>query len=63
MKDQPMPEAIRGLFNEDLTSQSSSEIRDQFVKNFDTRSNAIIYHGHEETKDHDKKLKEVITHD
>ncbi|XP_057977075.1 organ-specific protein S2 [Malania oleifera] len=53
MKDQPMPEAIKGFFLHDpaasndehnfLTKKAKSS---QFSKHFDPRPNAILYHSH-----------------
>ncbi|KAL6270134.1 hypothetical protein ACE6H2_027045 [Prunus campanulata] len=50
MNDQPIPEAIRDLYfhqdHEDhLPSLPGSREKDHFVRDFDIRPNAIIYHG------------------
>ncbi|KAJ8763509.1 hypothetical protein K2173_002392 [Erythroxylum novogranatense] len=53
MKDQPLPEAIKNLMAQDQT---------HLVKDFDTRSNAIIYHshGHEQDKREDGSFVERV---
>ncbi|TYI95358.1 hypothetical protein E1A91_D02G274100v1 [Gossypium mustelinum] len=55
MKDQPMPEAIKGLLHEDETgSGSGAEMKmKQFVKDFDSRHSLIIYHNSPESKQED----------
>ncbi|KAK6916550.1 Organ specific protein [Dillenia turbinata] len=61
MNDQPMPEAIKGLINQDPATVLSDENEDchtsskmkkgdWFVREFETRPNVIIYHRHEEPK-------------
>lgn len=42
MDGKPMPEAIKGLFQQDSDTDSSYK----FVKVFETRPNVIIYHSH-----------------
>ncbi|OMO92120.1 Organ specific protein [Corchorus olitorius] len=49
MKDQPMPEAIKGLFHDQDPASSSSALgsdkkMNTFVKDFDSRHSVIIYH-------------------
>ncbi|RVX12317.1 hypothetical protein CK203_010692 [Vitis vinifera] len=61
MKDQPMPEAVKELVDDPdfsfvsqencHTSCSGARERDHFVKDFDSRPNGIIYHGHVEPKE------------
>lgn len=55
MKDQPMPEAIKGLLHEDERgSGSGGEMKmKQFVKDFDSRHSLIIYHNSPESKQED----------
>uniref|UniRef100_A0A6N2KV85 Uncharacterized protein n=1 Tax=Salix viminalis TaxID=40686 RepID=A0A6N2KV85_SALVM len=53
MKDEPMPEAIKELFVEDPAGAGEMN---HFVKDFDTRHSAIIYHSHAE-KDRLKERK------
>lgn len=48
MKDQPMPEAIKGLMIRAGTGDSH-----RFVKDFDIKPNVIIYHAH---PDHKEKI-------
>ncbi|XP_050233980.1 uncharacterized protein LOC126682372 [Mercurialis annua] len=47
MKEQPIPNAIKDLFVQDPTSDALTSIRsnkkNHFVKNFDTKSVAVIY--------------------
>ncbi|KAK6946219.1 Organ specific protein [Dillenia turbinata] len=61
MNDQTMPEAIKGLINQDLATVLSDEKEDchpsskmkkgdWFVREFETKPNVIIYHSHEEPK-------------
>ncbi|KAJ9135536.1 hypothetical protein P3X46_032711 [Hevea brasiliensis] len=54
MKDQPIPEAIKSLFVEDSADAASSLLgankMNHFVKDFDTRAIAVIYHSHGENK-------------
>ncbi|XVF45763.1 hypothetical protein PTKIN_Ptkin02bG0232300 [Pterospermum kingtungense] len=53
MKDQPMPEAIKGLLHEDPASDSEKKMK-HFVKDFDSRHTHIIYHTNPEYKQEDK---------
>uniref|UniRef100_A0A2P2N895 Uncharacterized protein n=1 Tax=Rhizophora mucronata TaxID=61149 RepID=A0A2P2N895_RHIMU len=46
MKDQPIPDAIKNLLVKDTASQSDANRKTHLVKDFDTKSNAIIYHSH-----------------
>ncbi|XP_057995933.1 uncharacterized protein LOC110664011 isoform X2 [Hevea brasiliensis] len=72
MKDQPIPEAIRGLLVQDplVASVPGSDKINHFVKDFDTRPIAVIYqsghdeftkiggtHGEDLRDDHEKKGK------
>lgn len=54
MKDQKIPEAIRGMFVEDPASSSSSSsggnVKSHFVKDFDTRTIAVIYRSYGDNK-------------
>ncbi|XWS55821.1 hypothetical protein CRYUN_Cryun09bG0033100 [Craigia yunnanensis] len=62
MKDQPMPEAIKGLLLEDPASALDSEKKmKHFVKDFDSRKNLIMYHNIPECKEEeeDKELCQV----
>ncbi|CAN2060856.1 unnamed protein product [Malus fusca] len=46
MNDQPMPEAIKGLFvHHEQEDQVPSKEKSHFVRDFDMRPNVIIYHG------------------
>ncbi|XVE48668.1 hypothetical protein DITRI_Ditri01bG0021000 [Diplodiscus trichospermus] len=55
MKDQPMPEAIKGLLHQDAAAAMNSEKKmEQFVKDFDSRHSLIIYHSNPEYKEEDK---------
>lgn len=56
MKDQPIPEAIKGLLHRDnLPYVSDAEKKkDHFLKDFDVTPNAIIYHAHVEDKEEKK---------
>ena len=55
MKDQPMPEAIKGLLHEDPVSALDSEKKiKHFVKDFDNKKSLIIYHNIPESKEEDK---------
>ncbi|XVE94059.1 hypothetical protein REPUB_Repub01dG0247700 [Reevesia pubescens] len=56
MKDQPMPEAIKGLLHQDPASALDSDLKKMkhFVNDFDSRHNLIIYHSHPESKEEDK---------
>ncbi|XWS62521.1 hypothetical protein CRYUN_Cryun06bG0018300 [Craigia yunnanensis] len=55
MKDQPMPEAIKGLLHQDQASALDSENKmKHFVKDFDSRHSLIIYHSNPEYKEEDK---------
>ncbi|KAF5727214.1 hypothetical protein HS088_TW22G00902 [Tripterygium wilfordii] len=56
MKDQPMPEAIKNLFQ--LNPTPLSEEEGKFVKDFDFGANAIIYHS----RDHHKAEKFQSSH-
>lgn len=56
MKDQPMPESIKDLFVQDPAGAGKLN---HFVKDFDTRHPAIIYHSHDD-KD---ELKETNARD
>ncbi|XP_039068497.1 uncharacterized protein LOC120214738 [Hibiscus syriacus] len=51
MKDQPMPEAIKGLLHEDPTG-SGKKVK-HFVKDFDSRHSLILYHNRPESKQQD----------
>ncbi|KAJ6402798.1 hypothetical protein OIU84_014828 [Salix udensis] len=59
MKDEPMPEAIKELFVEDSAGAGKMN---HFVKDFDTRHSAIIYHSHAE-KDRLKERKSTNARD
>ncbi|KAG5247754.1 hypothetical protein OIU77_021012 [Salix suchowensis] len=59
MKDEPMPEAIKELFVEDPAGAGKLN---HFVKDFDTRHSAIIYHSHAE-KDRLKERKSTNARD
>ncbi|KAF9684350.1 hypothetical protein SADUNF_Sadunf04G0109200 [Salix dunnii] len=59
MKDEPMPEAIKDLFVEDPAGAGKMN---RFVKDFDTRQSAIIYHSHDE-KDRLKERKSTNARD
>ncbi|KAG6709548.1 hypothetical protein I3842_06G137600 [Carya illinoinensis] len=59
MKDQPIPEAIKGLLRRDLPYASDAREKDHFLKDFDVTPNAIIYHAHVE----DKKEKKPCVED
>ncbi|KAJ9152678.1 hypothetical protein P3X46_026220 [Hevea brasiliensis] len=53
MKDQKIPEAIRGLFVEDpaaASSLSGAKKKNHFVKDFDTRTIAVIYRSKGDNK-------------
>jgi hypothetical protein len=52
MKDQPIPEAIKDLLHQDPPSLSDASEKNHFVKDFDTRHSAIIYHANVEPKNH-----------
>ncbi|KAG6779506.1 hypothetical protein NC652_011547 [Populus alba x Populus x berolinensis] len=56
MKDQPMPESIKDLFVQDPAGAGKLN---HFVKDFDTRHTAIIYHS----QDGKDKLKETNARD
>ncbi|GMI87953.1 hypothetical protein HRI_002464600 [Hibiscus trionum] len=63
MKDQPMPEAIKGLLHQDQASaMDSGKKMNNFVKDFDSRHSFIIYHSNLKHKDEDmayvKELKD-----
>ncbi|KAK8699198.1 hypothetical protein V6N13_115292 [Hibiscus sabdariffa] len=54
MKEQPMPEAIKGLLHEDQASaMDSGKKTNNFVKDFDSRHSFIIYHSNLKHKDGD----------
>ncbi|XVF68136.1 hypothetical protein PTKIN_Ptkin10aG0179300 [Pterospermum kingtungense] len=54
MKDEPMPEAIKGLLHEDPVSALDSDKKmNHFVKDFDSKNSFIIYHSIPQSKDHD----------
>ncbi|XP_039056821.1 organ-specific protein S2-like [Hibiscus syriacus] len=54
MKDQPMPEAIKGLLHQDQASaMGSGKKMNNFVKDFDSRHSLIIYHSNLKHKDED----------
>ncbi|PIN06746.1 hypothetical protein CDL12_20689 [Handroanthus impetiginosus] len=44
MKDEPMPKALKDLFHQNPTSVSPNS--NHFVRNFETKASAIIYHNH-----------------
>ncbi|EOX97317.1 hypothetical protein QUC31_015760 [Theobroma cacao] len=51
MKDQPMPEAIKGLLHQDPASALGSEKNmKHFVKDFDTKHSVIIYDSGPQSK-------------
>ena len=51
MKDQPMPEAIKGFIHQDPESFSAKGRKmNHFVKDFDAGPNRIIYRGHVDLK-------------
>ncbi|XP_058780846.1 organ-specific protein S2-like [Vicia villosa] len=43
MKDEAMPEAIKGLIHD---HQATYEEKDRFVRDFDVKPNLILYHTH-----------------
>ncbi|AES89076.1 DUF2775 family protein [Medicago truncatula] len=43
MNDQPMPEAIKELVQ-------NQEVSDDFIRDFDVKPNVILYHTHVESK-------------
>ncbi|KAJ7967341.1 Organ specific protein [Quillaja saponaria] len=49
MKEQPMPETIKELLQQDTSSMSDAR-KDRFVMDFDMKHNLIIYHSHDEHK-------------
>ncbi|KAK9984696.1 hypothetical protein SO802_034221 [Lithocarpus litseifolius] len=51
MENQPMPEAIKELFLKDPLYLSDARKNNHFVKDFDTRHSAIIYHARDELKE------------
>ncbi|XP_065856877.1 uncharacterized protein [Euphorbia lathyris] len=53
VKNQPMPEAIKGLFVEDSDAVKNTH----FVKDFDTRSIAVIYRSRDTIDDKIKQDK------
>ncbi|KAJ9163653.1 hypothetical protein P3X46_023298 [Hevea brasiliensis] len=64
MKEQPMPEAIRGLFVEEHPAANDSVSGSKFVKDFDTRPIAVIYRSiHGELKKIDGKDVRVDDHE
>jgi hypothetical protein len=48
MNDQPMPEAIKELVQ-------NQEVSDDFIRDFDVKPNVILYHTHAESKKQKKK--------
>ncbi|MFS7920794.1 putative organ specific protein [Helianthus anomalus] len=47
MKDEPMPETLQNVLVHDSSSLEDKEKKkDQFIRNFDTKPNLIIYHSH-----------------
>lgn len=54
MKDQPMPEAIKGLLHEDPAASNSEKKMKHFVKDFNSKHSLIIYHTNPEYKQEDK---------
>ena len=54
MNNQPMPEAITELLQQDMTSESDetkfSMATNHYVRNFDVRPNVIIYHRDADSK-------------
>ncbi|KAE8706626.1 Cytochrome c oxidase bioproteinsis protein Cmc1-like isoform 1 [Hibiscus syriacus] len=56
MKDEPMPEAIKGLIHEDPkgSAMDSGKKMKQLVRDFDSRHSLIIYHNSPESKQQDK---------
>ncbi|XP_015574655.1 uncharacterized protein LOC8279516 isoform X2 [Ricinus communis] len=62
MREQPMPKAIKDLFVQDpeaaSLSSTGSNKKTHFVKNFDTRSIAVIYRRQDESKKARKEFKE-----
>ncbi|XWS40331.1 hypothetical protein CRYUN_Cryun18bG0131700 [Craigia yunnanensis] len=60
MKDQPMPEAIKGLLHEDPVSALDSEKKmKHFVKDFDSKKSLIIYHNIPESKVDKTQVKDL----
>lgn len=51
MENQPMPEAIKERFLKDPLYLSDARKNNHFVKDFDTRHSAIIYHARDEMKE------------
>ncbi|KAK1431170.1 hypothetical protein QVD17_14454 [Tagetes erecta] len=43
MKDEPMPKALEDVL---IRDPSTSNMKDRFTRNFDTKPNLIIYHSH-----------------
>ncbi|KAK8563152.1 hypothetical protein V6N13_018307 [Hibiscus sabdariffa] len=62
MKDQAMPEAIKGLLHEDPTGSGldSGKKMKQFVRDFDSRHSLIIYHNIPESKQQDRTYAEDV---
>jgi len=52
MNDQPMPEAIKELVQ---NQEVSDAWRDNFIRDFDVKPNVILYHTHVESKKQKKK--------
>ncbi|XP_039062981.1 organ-specific protein S2-like, partial [Hibiscus syriacus] len=55
MKDEPMPEAIKGLLHEDPkgSAMDPGKKMEQFVRDFDSR-HSLIYHNSPESKQQGK---------
>ena len=61
MKDQPMPEEIKGFIHQDPESFSSKGRQmNHFVKDFDAGHSSIIYHSQVELKKEKKPLGEEM---
>jgi hypothetical protein len=58
MKDQPIPEAIKDLIHQDPPYLSDATKKDHFVKDFDVKPNAIIYHPHVAPKEEKPHVKD-----
>lgn len=50
MKDQPIPEVINGIIDEEIMAKSYEKetFWKHFKRDFDVNSNVIIYHSHQE---------------
>lgn len=49
MKDQPIPEAIGGIIDQEMANPSEKKpFWSHFKRDFDVTSNVIIYHPHQE---------------